>query len=372
MQNSLEISLRRISRLGDWLRDLSFPRFAGLVLSIELLRLGLHWQSEPVLGYQEWASSWPSGSSWDTSPLWIIWSRFGLADSPLWPISWLVLVGLTLVVIALLGHRYLTGWRARLLVLTVFSSGIPLRLMEGAGHYDVLFLLGSISLAFPRKSVWILAAVLAGLTNAEVAIVAGVSVILTAMAFRDSSNVKKGMTLAGSGALVAFGVRLATDTSNVEVGGRTAVFLEAIIPSLVGNLSWLPLLLATGYLGAWFVVSLIIIGMPRPRQLIFLISGLVIVPGLMTLVTLDGTRVFVVTSAAAFVLTIQHWVSRVSSTNIPGGRSFLSPSVALSIAFAIFVLVPEVSVFVLDPEFRLAPWQLLVDVLYAVRPEILP
>lgn len=372
MQGSPNSGLRRLRRLGDWLRDLSFARFTLLVITIEVLRLGLHWQREPVFGYQDWAASWPSGSSWDTSPAWLVWSRFGLTDFVLWPTTWVVLVVMTLVVIAFLGHRYLTSWQARVLVLVVLASGIPLRLMEGVGHYDILFLLASISIAFPKKIIWITAAVIGGLANAEVAVIAGVSVILAALAFQDRTNVTKGLTFAASGALVTLGVRIATEVSGTEAGGRTAVFIEGVIPSLVGNLGWLPLILTTGYLGAWFVVLFIIADMLGTRQILLLVSALVIVPAVMTLVTLDGTRVFVVTSAAALVLTIQTWISKLPPTReLDGGTSF-SPSVGLAITFSIFVLVPEVSVFVLDPEVRLAPWQLLVDVLYTVRPELLP
>lgn len=372
VEGSLNTSLRRIRRLGDWLRDLSFPRFTLLILTIEVLRLGLHWQRDPVLGYQEWAATWPSGSSWDTSPIWVLWSRVGFTDSLTWPVSWIVLVVVTLVTIAFLGHRYLTSWQARFLVLTVLASGIPLRLMEGVGHYDILFLLASISIAFPKKFIWITAAIIGGFANAEVAVIAGVGVILAALAFHNRTNVAKGLTFAASGALVALGVRIATELLGTEAGGRTAVFMEGVIPSLVGNLGWLPLILATGYLGAWFVVLFVIADMPGTRQILLLVSALVIVPVAMTLVTLDGTRVFVVTSAAALVLTIQTWVSKLPTTRKLDGRSSFSPSVGLAITFSVFVLVPEVSVFVLDPEVRLAPWELLVDVLYAVRPELLP
>lgn len=372
VQGSLDTGLRRLSQLGRWLGDLSFAKFTILVLSIELMRLGLSWQREPVFGYREWASSWPNGSSWDTSPLWTVWSRFGLTDSILWPISWIVTVVLTLIVISFLGHNYLTSWQARFLVLSVLASGIPIRLMEGLGHYDVLFLLASVSLAFPVRIVWIAAAVTGGLANAEVAVVAGLSVILAGLAFRNATNVKRGLALAGFGVLVTLSVRIATEVSGAQAGGRTSVFLEGVVPSLVGNLAWLPLILATGYLGAWFVVLLIIIGMPTARQMLLLIAGLLIIPGLMTLVTLDGTRVFVVTSAAAMTLTIQTWIAEKSSWVTANGQSTFPASTALALLFAIFILVPETSVFVLDSEVRLAPWQFLLDVLYAVQPEFLP
>jgi len=278
----------------------------------------------------------------------------------------------SLVVIAFLGHRYLSSWQARFLVLAVIASGIPLRLIESVGHYDVLFLLASVSLAFPKKTVWIAASVVGGLANAEVAVVAGVSVVLAALAFRDSTNVKKGLALAASGTVVTSGIWIASQASGTESGGRTSVFIEGIVPSLVGNLGWLPLLLATGYLGAWFVVVLIISGVSNTRRLALLISALVVVPGLMTLVTLDGTRVFVVTSAAALVLTIQTWIMRASLASDFVPWSGVSRSMALSLIFSVFVLVPEVSVFVLDPEVRIAPWQFLVDVLYTIQPELLP
>lgn len=372
VEGFLKTSLRRLSRLGDWLRDLSFAQFTFLVIAIELLHLGLQWQREPVLGYQEWAASWPSGSSWDTSPAWLVWSRSGLTDTLLWPATWLILAVVSLVVITFLGHRYLTSWQARFLVLAVLASGIPLRLIEGIGHYDVLFLLASVSIAFPKKIIWITAAIVGGLANAEVAVVAGASVLLAAFAFRDSTNVRKGLTLAASGALVTLGVGIATAVSGTKAGGRTAVFLEGIVPSLVGNFAWLPVILVTGYLGAWFVVLLIAIGMPTARQAVLLITGLVILPTLMTLVTLDGTRVFVVTSAAALVITIQSWVAHVSTGDHQIGRAAVSPSLGLSAAFLLLIFTPEVSVFVLDPEVRLVPWQFVVDALYTVQPQLLP
>jgi len=62
---------------------------------------------------------------------------------------------------------------------------------------------------------------------------------------------------------------------------------------------------------AWLLIAAFLLYAPlRPRQRGLLLLGLVVLPGLVTLITLDGTRVFVDSAWPAFALFVRGVVQR--------------------------------------------------------------
>ena len=191
--------------------------------------------------------------------------------------------------------------------------------------------------------------------------------VMVGFAFQQGAIKQRGIWLILIGAVSTIIITVYSQLAVQSSATRGSLLVDYLGASIAGNIAWLPQTLATGYLAAWLVVVVVILSVTSGRRVAILITGLVLLPALMMVLTLDGTRVFVITSSAAFLLAFNSWLA--SKSTAPSFTSFKksAPAYFVGILLILAITVPETSVFTLSPDIRIAPWQIVVDVFYAMK-----
>ncbi len=352
----------RVERLPTW----AFVAWVSLLL---LLRSGVR-----GVGYDElldFARTFPHpGPSYRSNAVLgpALASTFGLDNEPGWNIMHLVLVAGCFTLAAVLLRRRLGSqhhWRVGLVWLSFLS--IPTSLLRFIGWYDVFTVTGAVMIALGGNVGWALAGgAVIGATNPEQGLlVIGCGALLTFVSshlpdptdpsLRDRMVLFPaaliGLVATRAAVLVWFGVL------DADVQSRSDLFGELLRRSVsnatslgsAGVYAWL----AVGWvLVVWLVWTVRI----HRRSMLAAISGLVVIPGIVTVVTLDGSRVFASVSSIAILLTVVAFAEESQRSN---GAWIKAASAAL-LLFGI--LVPALTSL---PDGTLpAPWGYLVlDVL---------
>jgi len=359
---ALAPGITAVDRLGRWFATIPYGLFAIGLLSLALLRTGFRWPWEPDGPFLQVVNAWPSGSGWDSSVGWLAVARLGLAASPWWELFWIgVMVAGILVVIR--RCRVVLGdpW-ARLFLAVVVSSGIVARLTGWIGFYDQLFLLGALLVALLGPRTWWLAAIAMVSANPEMAVVAGVSAVVAGVGLQSRRTVFRGAVLAGV-SLFSIGIlalaRLGLSPGETE--DRTSLFFSNAAKSLSLHFEWFPLLASSMFMGAWLMVLLILLSPSQVWRRIVVLAGLVLLPLLFTMVTLDGTRVAVGASSVALLLGLREWLDGwARSTKEPlQGMHF---TVLLALMVGLACVFPAISVLSYSPEADwIGPWRGVVQ-----------
>ena len=220
--------------------------------------------------------------------------------------QWLALHGVLLLLVfaavVLLLRQKLTqrSWRVALTWLSLSSA--PAANLQWIGLYDLWMLLGGalvgLGSGLPTA---VVGGLVLGASNAEQGVVALLSlgfVLLAKLRGEGRQSEWKMMVLRLSAALFGLVVaRIAISlwftASGVEVTTRSGIFLGVLSDSLRNNIT----MGTTGIFGwfglAWIAVILCLWGIRQDRLGVGLVSiGLIGLPALVTITTLDGTRVF--------------------------------------------------------------------------------
>lgn len=145
---------------------------------------------------------------------------------------------------------------------------------------------------------------IAGATNIEQAVFLLVALALVVVALGKKDLVRPVVALVG--AFLARAVVQAWYLMNdVEVVTRGELFQDRVPRAVAGFLRNWPLQIFTWYSAAWIIVLALIFYWRRSNlQRALMAAGLILLPALATITTLDGTRVFVATSSAAFIYAV--------------------------------------------------------------------
>jgi hypothetical protein len=181
-------------------------------------------------------------------------------------------------------------------ILAVLASGIPPTLSYEIGFYDVLTLLGAGAIAVSRRP-WLVAvgAVVLSGSNPPLALVSAISfAILSAgepfRGLRQKALITLTICLLGWLAvnlwLHAAGTSSESSQLFTNLGYSFRSFLDAA-----------PLDVSSWYGGAWLLVVITIVSPMAWRTRCIVVGALIVVPGLGSVATLDGTRVFVCAAA---------------------------------------------------------------------------
>ena len=347
------------SRLGSRLLDIPYPLFVALATSLVFIHTGFRLPWQPDDDYFMVTTSWPGGSSWDSSILWsVVPERIGLTKPIVWNITWSGLALATVITVAWRTAALVPRGTQRHFLLTILASGVPLLLASRLGFYDIPFLLGVVIVALFPPRWWIIGVVIVAGSNAEMGIVAGLCALLVGLAFGVRSIVVRSlMTVIASFVPLVLLTTTQALSGGVPSGSRIALLRTNAISSFTSNLPWLPLLISTLYLGAWIIVLLMITSLPGPLGRVYLVSGLVVVPLAFSLVTLDGTRVAVASASLGFLFATHTWFSARKRVEILEKDSTVA-SLGV-IALLVLALLPSaVSVFVpMSWEGFFAPWE---------------
>lgn len=359
-----ELSLRQVLGLtsfegfGYKLARLPYPLFAVASISLSLFHTGWRLPWRPDARFEALASGWPTGISWDSSPLWIMLPKiFGIVSDWRWDILWLTVAIGTFAVIAVQTRLLFPDSTQRHFLLTVLASGIPIILVGRIGLYDVPFIFGIVLTVLLRSRAWIFGPVIASGSNAELGLAAGVCALLVSFALpRDSMRVRSVVVVSLS-VLVTVSTHVALMLQGVpSEESRLALLPKLALQSLAANVAWFPIVVATMYFGAWMVVASISLSHLQQRR-VLLVSGLIVLPLLATLLTLDGTRVAVCASSMAFLIALRWWFAT-REVQQAFRRNPAVASISLTALVILVLITPAVSLFVPAPmEAFYPPWQ---------------
>lgn len=308
---------------------LNCPRWVlgALAFAVAVVRNGIHFDigsADFAAGARELPKplNWFS-SSWGPS----VFGRItGLdASENTWNTGFLIAT-----LAALAAGAFVILWRPtprhRIALVVIACSPLPTVMLYGIGRYDLFLITGSALVALGwRWWLVVIGALIACSANPEQSIVAAACLLLVAGAPR--FRAKRRDALIFGGIAVANWIAVTMWFAHYEVdGSRALLFPVWVAKSVQGFLEAFPLSLYSWFGALWLMV-LFVVGSLTGRSRWFVIAGLFALPGLFTVTTLDGTRVFVcvATAAALFVVheqlhTIEHGeVSRLLPSPVRSG-----------------------------------------------------
>lgn len=347
-----------LTRLGGWLVRLPFGAFCVVVLGIGALRIGPSGVGPAFLvPIREAGAAFPEPTGSFSSSLGSVLVAKLVGDRPdaLWwalgGLAWLLVLGLLVW-----QSRAAGGWQRAAVVLIAASPALATSLST-LGHYDLWLLAGAALLVLGRRW-WPLGIVLAVLGNPEQCLVAALALILVGLALRARELWVRG--------LVWFGVALVTwAVLQIWLAGATAGdgsrlgWLSDPAKTLLGVRLFLGVwpLAAYAFLGIfWLVLVVLIAQLARAdSRARWALAAVVVIPAGASLLTLDGTRVFVTCSLAALLGILRVWYARI-------GRHEAANSQLLGALGLLLVLLPAV---VILPEaggyYLRLPWDTVLQ-----------
>jgi len=249
----------------------------------------------------------------------------------------------------------------------VFASGIPVVITSRLGTYDIPFILGTVLTVMLPRRLWLMGPIFVATSNAEMGLVAGLCLVLIGLATNRGDARKRGAFVMSTSLIMLVMIILLQGMQGRSFDqSRLALLPSNLSSALAGNLPWLPLIVSTMYFGAWFVV-LLMAGAELPLlKRVSLVSGLVLIPLLTALFTLDGTRVAVSVSGMAFLFAMKDWFNHPSVVGLLEHDTAWPPLVLSALA-VLTLATPAVSVFVpVLGEGFYPPWQSLYVLLWSL------
>lgn len=244
---------------------------------------------------EEWYSS-----SW--GPLLV--GRVTGLDSSLhaWNVGYLVatLAALLLAVMLILSRP---TPRRRLAVLILAASPLVTVMLFGIGRYDLFMITGSALVALSSRW-WLVAfgALIAASSNPEQAVVSAMCLLLVSFAPRFAA--KRRHALIFFGIALANWIAVALWFSYFDIESSRADMLPVwLLRSVQGFIEAFPLSLYSWFGPLWLLV-LFVAGSLTGKSRWFVIAGMFLLPGALTIATLDGTRVFVSVVAATSLFVV--------------------------------------------------------------------
>lgn len=303
---------------ASWLLSRADGSALAAVLVIAVLRCGVGWTSIPQQDiFLAHAASFPDpGATYSgLSVLSPAVAHLAHADTHArWFLFHAAVTLIAIGVLVWLTYRRFDERDERLLVLaTVAASGVTAGMLQQVGFYDIWVILAAILLVLPRGlAPSIAAGLLLGATNSEQGVLALLAFVLCALALDRRMLARAGVAFA---ALVAarFGVHLwyqLSDVSEVTRAGELGPHLRDSFMNFAG--AW-PVQVYAWFSAAWILV-LGAIGRVRGKDRLLLVTGLVLIPAIGSMITLDGTRVFVCLSTPALLLLAVWAAGRLAET----------------------------------------------------------
>ena len=272
-----------------------------------------------------------------------------------WVVLHVPIVLAVLVVLVVLLGRLGTPEPLRLVPeLVLLASAVPVVLLGRIGHYDVWFVLASAAVVLGPSWVGpLVGGVVLGATNVEQAALA----LAAAAACGWSLSVGVGRRLAVAAATTLAARSLVEwwyVANDVAADPRAASFTELLGDSVGSFLRVAPVAVASWYGAAWVVVIVVVrLPPPGPRRWA-LVVGLLVVPALASIGTLDGTRVFAMVSLAP-LLVVATWLARLD----PDGRQAPVVAHASRAAVGLMLITPGLATWARGAIS--IPWASLID-----------
>lgn len=328
-----------IGKVGSWLESRPWWLFGGIVTGLGVIRtgplpIGPEWvgwlrsagQSLPIPSEYLSSSLGPVGLMRVLGyPGYVAWWALGF-------ILWLAAFGGMIFYLARFGAL------GRLIAIGVAASPAFAVTLSMLGHYDLWIIVGSAVVAVSTRRLLVaVGAVIATLGNPEQAVPSAIAVLLVAFAWGNRRAICSGAIFLGI-ATLGF-VSAWFWVSGSTTSSRSGIYLDLVGQSVDSIWGLWPLAVYAWLGPLWIGVILLLTLLPRWWQRVLAFSGVIVLPGLMSMTTLDGTRVFVAVGTGALLSLVVHslrgplkdWQP---SSGFLGGASMvglLTPSVVLDI-----------------------------------------
>jgi hypothetical protein len=182
----------------------------------------------------------------------------------------------------------------RAAAILLMLSPAPIVLLQLVGHYDLFTLFGGILLGLaPSWPYALLSGLLVGFSHGEQGVVmaAATAAVGTGLRIDFKTRIAAFVAACGAARLFVWCWFAAYDWS---VRDRAALLDYHLARSVLGFLRASTAALYTWYGPLWIVILAALWAQRHDRRsLLALVAGLIVIPGLATVVTLDGTRVFI-------------------------------------------------------------------------------
>jgi hypothetical protein len=295
-----------IDKVGSWLESRPWWLFGGIVIGLSVIRTG------PLPIGPEWVGWLRSAGQSLPVPSELLSSSLGPVglmrvlgypgDVAWWALGfilWLAAFGGTIFYLARFGAL------GRLIAIGVAASPAFAVTLSMLGHYDLWIIVGSAVVAVSsRRLLVVVGAVIATLGNPEQAVLSAIAVLLVAFAWGNRRSICSGAIFLGIATLgfVSAWFWVSGSTSD----GRSGIYLGFVSQSIDSIVGLWPLAVYAWLGPLWIGVIFLLALLPRwwPRGLAF--SGVIVLPGLMSMTTLDGTRVFVAVGTGALLSLVVH------------------------------------------------------------------
>lgn len=335
MVGGLDVLMERIQPMGRWMARTSNWVFALTLLAVGIIRIGVLPIGPEWVGWlRNAAASLPDPSQYLSSSVGpaVVMRVLGGPPSVIW---WVLGAGLWLLVFAtsivVLARR---GVRGRLLAIGLAASPAFAVTVTMIGHYDLWIIAGSSILVIATRT-WLglMGALVAVLGNPEQAVPSALAIFLVALAWKSRSLALRSLAYLGL-ALVAV-VAVATWASAAGGPSRSGGYLSLLPLSVESFLGVWPLAVYSWLGPLWLVVLALVLMIPVWSSRALALGGVVVVPALMSITTLDGTRVFAAVGTGALVALV--------SLALSGPlREWSPPEGALVIGGAALIFMPSV------------------------------
>lgn len=363
---TLGSALTPVRAVGRFVLDVRPWVLGALAFALAVVRNGIHFDIGSA-DFAAGAQTLPAPLNWFSSswgPL-LVGRLLGIDSSETaWNTGFLIATLAVLVVAAVIVLRRPTP-RHRVALVVLACSPLPTVLLYGIGRYDLFLITGSALVALGGR--WwlvVLGALIACSANPEQSIVAAACLLLVAGAPRFRAKRRDALIFGGIAVINWIAVTLWFAYYEVD-GSRAKFFPVWIAQSVQGFIETFPLSLYSWFGALWLVV-LFVVGSLTGRSRWFVIAGLFALPGLFTVTTLDGTRVFVcvVTAAALFVVheqlhTIRHGeVSELIPSPVRSGPDPGNLGAFAGVITIAMIMMPAIFYYGFDSSIGV-PWEIL-------------
>ncbi len=188
------------------------------------------------------------------------------------------------------------------------------------GSYDCFVLFGLSLWALAKgRALWIIGALVAASSNPEQMLVGSLALILVTLAPPLNGFRTKAYALLGSSLAMMFFVTLWMSRSEIQES-RLTLLTENLKTSILQFVRDLPYNVWGWYGVVWLLVLVTLVLSRSWRIRILLLIGMVVVPALATIVTLDGVRVFAMVSMPIALVLVVFISRRVTSDSANSQR----------------------------------------------------
>lgn len=282
-------------------------KLAALLSLIAIGKNGIQ-RSDAVSSYIEHTSTIDDFNTYfRTSPVLLFVSRtFDISNETQWLMVHVVATCVFLIALFIVIRRDGVS-RGRLLMVSIILGPPVTLVLTEVGRYDVFFLMGALGVAFGGPIVGPLSASLMFFSDFEQALVVALCVVV--MSFATELNFPRRNVLRS----LVFGGMVSTLVVWLVLGSQEAhdsrwnALWRNLEGAVLANLRSLPLLVF-GSLGVMWLPYITTLSLVRERTTVFLITmGSFGLPMLLTLTTLDGTRVFTCISFLPLLILFRNW-----------------------------------------------------------------